>query len=183
MNGDFNIADGHLTDGHLLDVRTNTSLACPDFNVMRSDRLDRTRATMEVSYFKIFTTFRSRITRRPWRDDLCFHWSWPLCPFKSFPLTLRFSNGSVLWKMKMALPSQRWKWPCPLKDENGLALSDGFPGLPLCVDHEYPPCGWQRSKRSKWHYSWEQAQAQSALGNPWPVKLLTCCSLFLHRAQ
>ena len=115
MNGDFNIADGHLTDGHLLDVRTNTSLACPDFNVMRSDRLDRTRATMEVSYFKIFTTFRSRITRRPWRDDLCFHWSWPLCPFKSFPLTLRFSNGSVLWKMKMALPSQRWKWPCPFR--------------------------------------------------------------------
>ena len=35
-------------------------------------------------------------------------WSWPWCLYKSFPLTLRFSNGRALWKLKIALPSQRW---------------------------------------------------------------------------
>ena len=34
--------------------------------------------------------------------------SWPWRPFKSFPLTSRFSNGSALCKVKMALSSQTW---------------------------------------------------------------------------
>ena len=49
---------------------------------------------------------RPGITRRPQKPCLQRPWSWPWCPFKSFPLTLRFSNGSVF-----------------LQTENGLALS------------------------------------------------------------
>ena len=44
----------------------------------------------------------AQATRCPWS------WPWTWCPFKSFPSTLRFSNGSALCKMKMAFPSQRW---------------------------------------------------------------------------
>ena len=38
---------------------------------------------------------------------LCCSWFWPWCHIRSFPQTLRFSNGSALCRMKMALPSQR----------------------------------------------------------------------------
>ncbi|XP_038050435.1 uncharacterized protein LOC119723710 isoform X2 [Patiria miniata] len=53
MNGHLYLDDGHLTDDdddhqHVLDTTTNTSLACPDFNAMRSERRDRTRATMQA---------------------------------------------------------------------------------------------------------------------------------------
>ncbi|XP_022093890.1 uncharacterized protein LOC110981038 isoform X3 [Acanthaster planci] len=49
MNGHISAQDGQLTDDDLLlDTKTNTSLACPDFNAMRSERRDRTRATMQA---------------------------------------------------------------------------------------------------------------------------------------
>ena len=35
-------------------------------------------------------------------------WSGPWCPYKSFPLILRFSNGIALCKMIMALPFSTW---------------------------------------------------------------------------
>ena len=50
-------------------------------------------------------TGRPEISWKPWT---LLPWSWPWCPFKSFPFTFRFFNGSALYKMKMALPSQRW---------------------------------------------------------------------------
>ena len=50
----------------------------------------------------------TRRARRSLPPLLPLPWSCHWCPrFKLFPMTLRFSNGSALCKMKMALPFER----------------------------------------------------------------------------
>ena len=48
-------------------------------------------------------------------------WSLPLCPFKSFLLTLRLCNGSALCKMKMAMPFRSFKARSYAKRMSGLS--------------------------------------------------------------
>ena len=60
----------------------------------------------EPHYFNVvwYVCFiRPGVSQRAWP---LLAWSRPWCPFKSFPQTLRFSNGSAISKMKMAFPSE-----------------------------------------------------------------------------
>ena len=70
--------------------------------------IDATVAEVLFRDIILWSINRPGRTRRPWRPWPLLPLVLALVPFKSFPLTLRFSNGSALCKMKMTFPFQQY---------------------------------------------------------------------------